>query len=109
MGGEALISPTGSPINKKDKYLAYYPNPFNPQITFNVELGNYSGGELRIFNLLGQLVKTININNQSQKIIWNAKNDSGNLISTGLYLVQLVLNGNNETKHFETAKILYLK
>ena len=109
LGGEALISPTGSPINKKDKYLAYYPNPFNPQITFNVELGNYSGGELRIFNLLGQLVKTININNQSQKIIWNAKNDSGNLISTGLYLVQLVLNGNNETKHFETAKILYLK
>ncbi len=109
LGGEVTISPTNSPVVKKEKYLAFYPNPFNPQITFNVELGNYSGGELRIFNLLGQLVKTIRIDNHSQKINWNAKNDSGGLISTGLYLVQLVLTGNNAAKHFETAKILYLK
>jgi len=109
LGGEAIVFPIGTTFYKSSRYLAFYPNPFNPQITFNVEKGNYLGGELRIFNLLGQLIKTINIDNNTQSIIWSAQNDNGDLISAGLYIVQLVLNVKNELQYFETAKILYLK
>ena len=109
LGGEATVSPGGYSHATEKKYLEFYPNPFNPEITFKVNRGNFSSGELRIFNLLGQLVKIIAVENSSQNIFWDAKNDQGNLISTGLYIVQLVLTGNDHTKYTESAKILYLK
>lgn len=109
LGGAEIINPSQSKIISKGKYLSFYPNPFNPQITFEVNKGNFINGELTIYNLLGQLVKTLPIRNGSQRITWNAVNDNGDQISSGLYIVRLVLSGKNESKYIESAKILFLK
>ena len=109
LGGESIITPSQSKTISKGKYLSFYPNPFNPQITFEVNKRNFINGKLTIYNLLGQLVKTLQINNGLQRLTWNAINDNGEQISSGLYIVRLMLTDKNESKYFESAKILFLK
>ena len=109
LGGESIITTSQSKTISKGKYLSFYPNPFNPQITFEVNKRNFINGKLTIYNLLGQLVKTLQINNGLQRLTWNAINDNGEQISSGLYIVRLMLTDKNESKYFESAKILFLK
>jgi Mg-chelatase subunit ChlD len=109
LGGESIVTPSQSKTITKGKYLSFYPNPFNPQVTFEVNKGNFIHGELTIYNLLGQLVKTLQIKNGIQRITWNAINDNGEQISSGLYIVRLILTDKNESKYFESGKILFLK
>ena len=109
LGGEGVIVPGQLKAVEKGKYLSFYPNPFNPNITFKVNNGNYIHGELAIYNVLGQLVKTLPIEKGMQKITWNAVNDKGSQISTGLYIVRLVLTDVNDSRYLESAKILFLK
>ena len=109
LGGVGNIAPAQLKTTEKEKYLSFYPNPFNPNITFKVNKGNYIHGELAIYNVLGQLVKTLPIEKGAQKITWNAVNDKGMQIGTGLYIVRLVLTDENDSRYFESAKILFLK
>ena len=91
--------------NKNDKRLAFFPNPFNPTITFNVDLQNYHSGTISIYNILGQLVKEYQLNNLSNNAVtWNAVNEFGQLVSTGFYLVQLSLLDSKNNSYTETRK-----
>ena len=90
--------------------LSFYPNPFNPEITFHINKGNYEGGKIRIFNLLGQRVNEFRLDGgDMQSFKWNAHNDNGVQLGTGFYIVQLILTDKNRNNYIETAKILYLK
>ena len=70
-----------------------YPNPFNPstQILFDVP----EGAELvrlNIYNILGKKVSTLLNNVMSpgkHKIEWNAKDDEGNPVASGIYFYEL--------------------
>jgi len=65
--------------------LNYYPNPFNPIINFEIKSDDIFDLKLRIFNVKGQLVKTIPIT--GQKISWDA---SG--FASGIYLCNVQKN-----------------
>jgi len=68
-----------------------YPNPFKQQTTIRLDLSAADSPlELKIFNLKGQLVKTIfkgmpnkGLNSHS----WDGKDDSGKLCAPGIYLI----------------------
>jgi len=108
LGGEDSVGTAAKYSISEDKYLSFYPNPFNPEITFNINKEDYTGGEIKIFNLLGELVKTIPLS--GEKIVkWSANGLDGKQASSGLYIVQLIMTGKDNVKHFESAKILYLK
>ena len=70
-----------------------YPNPFNPstQILFDVP----EGAELvrlNIYNILGKKVSTLLNNVMSpgkHKIEWNAKDNEGNPVASGIYFYEL--------------------
>lgn len=105
-----IINQTGQRINSSEKILSFYPNPFNPEITFNIRKNGYSGGTIRIYNSIGQMVSEFYLNDiANQKIVWNARNNSGKALGTGLYIVQLILNNGGARNYTESAKILYLK
>jgi hypothetical protein len=94
----------------KQNALKFYPNPFNPTITFSVSTKGYQGGTIKIFNILGECVKSYSLNEmKDDKISWNARNDYGLPVAAGFYIVQLSLRSNQQKEHIETAKILYLK
>ncbi|MGE5351204.1 MAG: VWA domain-containing protein [Acidobacteriota bacterium] len=110
LGGQAEVSYTTTQNSLAEKHLAFYPNPFNPEITFQVKKGDYVKGKIKIFNVLGQKVKEYELTeNNMQKVVWNARNDRGDMVGTGFYFAELTLTDIKETSYTETAKILYLK
>ncbi len=70
-----------------------YPNPFNPstQISFDIPEGS-EGVTLNIYNVLGKKVSTL-INNSMNpgrhKVEWNAKDNEGNPVASGIYFYEL--------------------
>ena len=76
-----------------------YPNPFNPTTTISFSILNDSNVELSIFNIKGQKIKTLvsdqlTIGNHS--IIWNGTDESGEVVSSGVYLYKLLINSKTE-------------
>ncbi len=72
-----------------------YPNPFNPatMIRYILPASHGSGPvKLEIFNPLGQRIRTLVNSKQSagvHQIEWDARDDSGRLAASGLYLYRL--------------------
>ncbi len=85
-----------------------HPNPFNPSTTIEFSIQNNSEIELVVYNIKGQKIKTLAQNEftkGSYSIIWNGDNESGNPVSSGLYLYKLNVNGKTEA----VKKCLLLK
>ncbi len=82
-------------IISPDDYKLYpnYPNPFNPSTKISFYLPVDKKISLKIYNHLGQVVKTL-IDEQlysrgNHSLIWNGDNDAGNPVASGLYIAQL--------------------
>jgi hypothetical protein len=70
-----------------------YPNPFNPTTNISFRIPQNSNIRLDIFNSLGQSVRTLidqNYASGNYTIIWNAKDDFGNKVNSGVYIYRLV-------------------
>ncbi len=84
-----------------------YPNPFNPQTTISFSLHENSFVKLEIYNIRGQLVKTLIADNYEVGVhsaIWNGNDNSNNPVSSGIYLYKL------ETGNYQaTKKMILLK
>ena len=84
-----------------------YPNPFNPTTILRFDLPEVSNLTLTIYNMLGQKVKTFNMQSTPagyHSVKWNATNDYGDPVGAGVYLYQL------QTKDFvKTRKMVLLK
>jgi len=97
-----LAYPTGienSVITDSKSFLSNYPNPFNPETRIDFSIQNASEVEISIFNMKGQVIKTLTRNSLSRgnhSVIWNGKDENGNSLSSGLYLYQLKVNGKIE-------------
>lgn len=81
----------------KDYYVSQnYPNPFNPVTTIAYSLPQSGVVSLKIYNILGQEVKSLVNMDQasgSYKVIFDASN-----LSSGVYLYQLNVNDYQVTK-----------
>ena len=84
-----------------------YPNPFNPTTTLRFDLPEGSNLTLTIYNMLGQKVRTFNMQSTPagyHSVKWNATNDYGDPVGAGVYLYQL------QAKNFvKTRKMVLLK
>jgi hypothetical protein len=69
-----------------------YPNPFNPDTFFRFKVPRQSEVKLHIFNLSGQLVRTL-VNDALPQGVhqrrWNGRNNAGYPIASGVYLYRL--------------------
>jgi len=102
-----------SPIQFVGKPTAYgleqnYPNPFNPStiITYQIPDDNVNV-KLIIYNIKGEVVKTlVNLsqNAGTYNITWNATNNYGGKVSTGVYIYRITAN-----KYTATKKLMVLK
>ena len=84
-----------------------YPNPFNPSTQIRFDLPKMTSVSLNIYNMLGQKIKTFNMQNLPagyQSITWNGINDIGEPVSAGVYLYQLQAN-----EFMKTKKMILLK
>jgi hypothetical protein len=81
--------PTNQDLPTSIEITQNYPNPFNPVTSIEYSLPVRSPVTIEIFNMLGQKVRTL-VNDTksagSYRIEWNASDDSGKPVSTGVYL-----------------------
>jgi len=76
--------------------LNNFPNPFNPSTTIEFSIQKESEAELSIYNIKGQIIKSLTHDNYtkgSHSIIWNGNNEAGDPISSGIYFYKLNVNG----------------
>ncbi len=71
-----------------------YPNPFNPETIIQYSLrDNVERMELKIYNIRGQLVRTLVDNSPYLKgefqIVWDGKNDFGRPVTSGVYFYRM--------------------
>ena len=72
-----------------------YPNPFNPITNIRYDIPEVSDVKIDIYNLTGKKVKTLVSSNHQPgryKIQWNATNESGAPVSTGMYIYKIQAN-----------------
>ena len=76
--------------------MSNYPNPFNPSTTITFFLSKSGRVSLAIYNTSGQLVRTLisdSLNSGNHTFIWDATNNAGARVASGVYLARLEANG----------------
>ncbi len=69
-----------------------FPNPFNPSTKIEFTLPAKSQVELKIYNVRGELVKTLlneNMDATTHSVIWDGRNSTGQSVSSGVYFYSL--------------------
>jgi hypothetical protein len=69
-----------------------YPNPFNPSTKIEFTLPRAGQVELKIYNVRGELVKTLlneNMDATTHSVIWDGRNSTGQSVSSGVYFYSL--------------------
>jgi len=87
----------------QDASLLYqaYPNPFSSSTTISFNLPAGGQVSLKVYNVLGQVVKTVYDGQKPagiHKITWNGNDESGQRVSNGIYLYRLVAGDQSQTR-----------
>jgi len=84
-----------------------YPNPFNPVTNIQFAIPVSNSVKIEIYNIMGQKIRTLVDDHKmagTYTVSWNARNDFGNSVSSGIYFVRM------QSSHFvATQKISLLK
>ena len=88
--------------------LQNFPNPFNPDTTIGYELAESADVTLQIYNVVGQVVRTL-IAAESQsvgryQVRWDGMDDRGTPVSSGIYFYQI-----SAGKFQDVRKLMLLK
>ncbi len=89
-----------------------YPNPFNPSTTIEFALPVTSDLKVTIYNIVGEVVNTLintNMNAGYHRTIWNARDASGNRVSSGVYFYEVKANGIDGRTFSQMKKMILLK
>ncbi|MFQ5650604.1 MAG: phytase [bacterium] len=72
-----------------------YPNPFNLETRLEYGVPEQAKVQLTIYNVRGQQVRKLVDEIQPpgyKKVFWNGKDNTGNVVGSGVYFLQLVVN-----------------
>lgn len=107
--GPISVSEETETVPQTTMLTGNYPNPFNPKTTISFTLSRkVEFLELKIYNLRGQLVRTLVSSaphpEGDYRIIWDGSNDQGKQVSSGVFFYRLI------TPDYDRArKMLLLK
>jgi len=69
-----------------------FPNPFNPETRIYFEIPNQEHISIVIYNILGQKIRNLAMDTYpagKHILNWNGRNDNGELVSSGTYIVRM--------------------
>jgi flagellar hook assembly protein FlgD len=71
-----------------------FPNPFNPRVTIELNVGNNAGEvTVEVYDLRGKKVRTLHQGTLPEGLrhgmTWNGQNDNDENLASGVYLVQV--------------------
>ncbi len=78
-----------------------YPNPFNPSTTIRYDMKDRGLVSIRIYNVAGQLVRTL-VNGEKEagihSVAWDGRNGAGAGVASGIYFYKMETAGFSATK-----------
>ncbi len=88
--------------------LQNFPNPFNPETTIGYELAESADVTLQIYNVVGQVVRTLMVSESQSvgryQVRWDGMDDRGMPVSSGIYFYQI-----SAGKFQDVRKLMLLK
>ncbi len=84
-----------------------YPNPFNPSTKVDVSLSAVKNADIRIFDINGSEVYKIftgDLSAGSHTFEWNAIDNSGSAVNSGVYFMKFDIGGKIETRKLVLIK-----
>ncbi len=85
------VEETGA-VTNSFRLMQNYPNPFNPETTIRIQVPGYSQVSLKIYNIKGQVVKTLvsrYLPGGEYQYKWAGVNDNGQAVSSGMYFYKI--------------------
>jgi hypothetical protein len=101
------ISPNEDLLNVPGMALTNYPNPFKPNTTIAFQLKEAGETSLTVYNIKGQLVKSLlnkPMSSGAHSLAWDGRDNDGKLCSSGIYYMRL-----NCGTQMQMRKLLILK
>jgi hypothetical protein len=98
---------TSSTLPKEFALEQNSPNPFNPSTAIRYSIPEPAKVELRIYNILGQAVKTLVDEEQLPGFyqeVWDGTDERGKNLSSGIYLYQIRAGDKVQTKKMQLIK-----
>ena len=114
-GGELkskLFTVTVLPVIKATRLLQSYPNPFNPETWIPYELKKESLVTIEIYNVAGQLVRTLNLGtkprgryiSKDKAAHWDGRNEFGERAASGVYFYVMKAGNFSATRKMAILK-----
>ena len=111
LGSQGVGCGTGSGVNEgagvSARLLGNDPNPFSPATTIRFDLSRAGHVSLRIFDVAGRQVRLLTdrmLGAGAQHEVWNGRNDSGQLLPSGIYFARLNAGGTTQTRHMVLSR-----
>lgn len=83
-----------------------YPNPFNTEAIFEWDIPLRRGGEFRLYNVQGAIVRSFHLSGgQSSHIRWDGRDASGTVVASGIYFFVL----SQQQSPVAKGKVFYIK
>ena len=107
---KTVVEVIGRPT--KSELLQNYPNPFNPETWIPFALKQDADVKIRIYNVSGQLVRTLNLGQKraehyitkDKAAYWNGRNAIGERVASGIYFYQIQAGKFNDVKRMVILK-----
>jgi agmatine/peptidylarginine deiminase len=89
-----LLSSISSPLAQSSllKIESISPNPFSSETRISFSLKEDLQTSIAVYNLQGQVIRNLagrEFSKGSHEVVWNGKDDSGNEVSAGIYLLKM--------------------
>ena len=97
---------------KRTSLMQNFPNPFNPETWIPYYLAEAVSVTVRIYNVKGELIRSINVGkqaagaymNRQRAAYWDGKDDTGQFVASGVYFYQLLADDFSETRRMVVIK-----
>lgn len=115
LGGYESISyvpPPALTLGKpSEMVVTCYPNPFNPNISIDLDIPVSFTAQTAIFNILGQEIRSFQIHaSGSHTLQWDATERGGQNVAAGIYLLQVkLLDKTGDTISQQLTKLIHAK
>jgi hypothetical protein len=98
----------GVPKPVASRLLPNVPNPFNPSTTIRFDLAAGAAVDLRVFDVRGRLVRTLETAapyaQGRHTLLWDGRDDGGRAVASGVYMVEMTADGTRDTQRVMMLK-----
>ena len=106
-GGFGSMRVSGVPQPARPLELNSHPNPFNPTTTVRYSIGQPGRLSLKVYNLRGQLVRTLveaEVEAPEGSVVWDGTDNRGRPVVSGVYFVHARAHGTSQVMKVAVIK-----